>query len=115
MFQQDYTFQSRQLTCNKIRDNYPDRIPIIVTPDPKNKKLLLNKTKFLVPLDLTISIFLSELRHYLQPLTADYSLYLLLEDKSLPRLTDTCSQIYNKHKNNDGFLYMTCCQENVFG
>lgn len=108
---QNMNIETRKATASRIRNTYPDRIPIIITEIGS----ILNRKKFLVPKEYTLTKFMFELRNHIKSLQPDKTIYLLLENKLLPRMTDSIEDIYNKHKNEDGFLYLICCEESTFG
>ena len=108
-----YSLESRQGVSHKMRTAHPDRVPIIVIP--KSPQLQLDTNKFLVPADITLSKFLLELRRHIKALSSHSAIYLGLEDGSLPSVMTQISLLDAKHRNVDGFLYLTICEENTFG
>ena len=100
----------------KIRSKYPDRIPIIVeksigqsgadVPD-------IDKKKFLVPHDLTIGQFVYVIRKRIK-LRPEEAIFIFVRN-ALPPTSSTISMIYDDHRDEDGFLYMTYSGENTFG
>ena len=64
----------------KIREKYPDRVPIICEKDPKSKMKDIDKTKYLVPNDLTVSQFSFIIRKRLE-LDKSSALFLLVAGK----------------------------------
>ena len=55
--QENRDVEQRRQNCEKIRKQFPDKIPIICEKDPKSKIRDIDKTKYLVPNDLTVSQF----------------------------------------------------------
>ena len=49
--------EQRRKECDKIRNQFSEKIPIICEKDPKSKITDIDKTKYLVPADLTVSQF----------------------------------------------------------
>lgn len=94
---------------------YPDRVPIICEKNTVrgNNCPDIDKNKYLVPRDLTLGQFLFVIRKRIQ-LPAQKALFLIIEGH-IPPLSTLINSIYEKHKSNDGFLYITYAQENVFG
>ncbi len=113
--QQDYPFEKRLELSTKLRTKFPDRVPIIINLSPKTKNITLKKRKFLGPKDITLSQFLVQLRKEMTIPSSHLGIYIFTEDSSLPQMTSLLTVIDNKHRNKDGFLYLTCCEENVFG
>jgi GABA(A) receptor-associated protein len=113
-FKERYTFEERRAESTKILSKFPGRIPIIVERAVKSKDIpLIDKNKFLCPGDLTIGQFLFIVRNRIK-LTSEKALFLFIND-SLPPTNTLIKQVYNTFKNEDGFLYMSYCGENVFG
>ena len=52
--------------CQKIKAQFPDKIPIICGKDPNSKLADIDKTKYLVPNDLTASQFSFMIRKRIQ-------------------------------------------------
>jgi GABA(A) receptor-associated protein len=81
----------------------------------KNSKLPdLHKTKFLVPNDITVSQFIYVIRRHIKLESPHQAIFLLINDTS-PMSSEVLQNVYIKHKNEDGFLYITYAFENTFG
>ena len=72
--------EKRKQEAMKIREKYPDRVPVICEKDPKSKMKNIDKTKFLVPNDLTVSQFSYIVRKRLE-LDKSSALFLLVSGK----------------------------------
>ena len=70
----------RKQESQKIREKYPDRVPVICEKDPKSKMKNIDKTKYLVPNDLTVSQFYYIIRKRLE-LDKSSALFLLVSGK----------------------------------
>eukprot|EP00455_Lapot_gusevi_P043664 TRINITY_DN5340_c0_g1_i4.p1 TRINITY_DN5340_c0_g1~~TRINITY_DN5340_c0_g1_i4.p1 ORF type:complete len:103 (-),score=23.29 TRINITY_DN5340_c0_g1_i4:279-587(-) len=102
------------MSSEKIRNKYPDRIPVIVDKAAGSDVPPLDKKKFLVPADLTVSQFLTVIRKRLQ-LTPEKSIFIYCNN-TLPCSSAMMATIYEQYKDrNDGFLYVTYSSENTFG
>ena len=110
-----YPFEKRLAVSQRIKTNYPDRIPIIILHNTKTQKIKLQSQKFVVPNSITMSKFIYELRSKIEGLSASSAIYLILEDGTIPSLASLIQTIYAKNQNADGFLYLTLCEENTFG
>ena len=110
-FRELYDFDRRYNDSRRILLKYPDRIPVIVECG-KNVPSI-DKHKYLVPRDLTAGQFLYVLRKRME-LKPEQALFLFVEN-ILPPTSSTLSEIYNKYKEEDQYLYITLQEENTFG
>uniref|UniRef100_A0A673H693 Microtubule-associated proteins 1A/1B light chain 3C-like n=1 Tax=Sinocyclocheilus rhinocerous TaxID=307959 RepID=A0A673H693_9TELE len=91
-----------------IRSKFPNKLPVIVERYLREKKLpLLDKTKFLVPHELTFGQFLT--------LEASQALYLLISGKNMSYLSASMGEVYSQFRDPDGFLYITYASQDMFG
>ena len=101
-----------------IKTKYPNYIPIIVRTKKgtkKNSDLILNKTKYLVGEEITISQFIYIIRKKIKNLNNSDSIYIFINN-SLPIQTKTLGSIYSEYKNIEtDMLFVTVCKENTFG
>lgn len=112
-FQKKHSFEDRIAESKKIRDKYPDRVPVIVEPAQQSTLNKIDKTKFLVPEDLTVGKFLTVIRKRIQ-LSSEQALFIFV-DNILPCTSQNLGSIYHKHKSKDNFLYLLYTDENTFG
>lgn len=113
-FKKKHSFQSRKEESNKIIAKYEDRIPIIVTKDPKSQIKDINKNKFLAPRDLTLGQFLCVIRKRVE-LEDSEALFVFVNEATLATTSSTIGELYDEFVDEDGFLYMIYCSENAFG
>ena len=113
-FKTKYSFETRLKEGNRMLRNYPDKLPVICERS-KSEKVIENidKNKFLVPVDLTLGQFIYVIRKRLN-LKASQALFLLINGQS-PSHSTLISELYNTHKSNDNYLYITYAAENTFG
>ena len=112
-FKSEFSFEKRLEESTKIKNKHPDRIPIIVTKGKNCRLKEMDKYKFLAPYDLTLGQFLVVIRKRIQ-LDNNEALFVFINN-TLINTSQTLGGIYNDLKDKDGFLYMTYCNENVFG
>jgi GABA(A) receptor-associated protein len=113
-FKERYTLEERRVEANKIFSKFTGRIPIIVERALKAQDIpVIDKNKYLCPGDLTIGQFLYVIRKRIN-LPSEKALFVFIND-TLPPTNTLIKELYHTFKNEDGFLYMTYCGENVFG
>ncbi|KAL9953184.1 hypothetical protein ACROYT_G040558 [Oculina patagonica] len=106
---------SRRDEVAGIRAKFPSKIPVIVERYHKEKDLpLLDKTKFLVPQELTMSQFVTIIRNRMS-LSSTQAFYLIVNNKSLASMSMTMAEVYKEEKDEDGFLYMVYASQEMFG
>ncbi|XP_009985933.1 PREDICTED: gamma-aminobutyric acid receptor-associated protein-like 2, partial [Tauraco erythrolophus] len=97
----------------KIRAKYPDRVPVIVEKVSGSQIVDIDKRKYLVPSDITVAQFMWIIRKRIQ-LPSEKAIFLFV-DKTVPQSSLTMGQLYEKEKDEDGFLYVAYSGENTFG
>lgn len=115
-FQKTHPFEKRREEADRIRRRYPDRIPIICEAKTQ-MDFKLDKTKYLVPKDLTVGQFQYVIRKKLK-CSPESALFLFAVDKEGQYLLPTAQLIstaYENHKQEDGFVYFVATSENTFG
>ena len=112
-FKENHDFEERQSEARRIREKYPNRIPIIVEKAEKCDIDDIDKNKFLVPTDLTVGQFMYVIRKRIK-LSSEKSIFLFAND-SMPPTGSIIGQIYQNNKDEDGFLYFKYAGENTFG
>jgi len=112
-FTRKLTLDERKAECLKIQAKYSDRIPTIITRARMTDFPQLENSKFLIPKDLTIGHFIYVLRTKIH-LSSKEAIYIFCNG-IVPPNTMLVSQIYEKNKSEDGFLYLTITAENTFG
>ena len=115
-FKLTYSFEQRKKESEVIRGKYPDRVPIIVEMADivSNSQLNpLDRQKYLVPTHLTVGQLLYIIRKkiHLQP---EQALFIFINSIMVPTNTDF-SSLYEKYKDEDGYLYISYSAESTFG
>ncbi len=113
IFKKKHTFDSRKQESMRIMLKYKDRIPIVVETSESDKELILDKTKYLVPVDLSLAQFLYVLRLRIK-LKPECALYIFFNNQ-LHTNSETIGSIYKMNKEADGFLYGIVSLEHTFG
>jgi GABA(A) receptor-associated protein len=86
---------------------------VICEKAPKSDIPDIDKKKYLVPNDLTVGQFVYVVRKRIK-LEPEKAIFIFVNN-SLPSTASLMSQIYDEHKDEDGFLYVTYSGENTFG
>jgi GABA(A) receptor-associated protein len=94
----------------KLREKYPDRIPIIFEP---KIDIDLSKTKMLISENCTVAQIITIIRKYVQ-LKKSEAMFLFVNG-IIPPNTESVGSLYQKHKNDDGILEIVLTKENTFG
>uniref|UniRef100_A0A2K1XWA1 Autophagy-related protein n=1 Tax=Populus trichocarpa TaxID=3694 RepID=A0A2K1XWA1_POPTR len=93
-FKMEHPLERRQAEAARIREKYPDRIPVIVERAEKSDVPDIDKKKIKLSPEKAIFIFVKNI---------------------LPPTAAMMSAIYEENKDEDGFLYMSYSGENTFG
>ncbi|CAA3008336.1 autophagy-related 8C [Olea europaea subsp. europaea] len=112
-FKIQHPLEKRQAESTRIREKYPDRIPVVVEKADKSDVPDIDKKKYLVPADLNVGQFVYVVRKRIK-LSAEKAIFIFVEN-ILPPSASLMSKIYEEHKDEDGFLYVTYSGENTFG
>lgn len=113
-FSSRYKFNERVQESARVLSRYPERIPVICEKNAKCTDLNnICKEKYLVYPDLTCGQFMYIIRRSLA-LPAEKAVFIMING-IIPSNTDIMYELYEKHKDSDGFLYITYTSENVFG
>ena len=112
-FREMYTYDERQVEAKKIMGKYPERLPVIVERSSGCQLKHINKNKFLVCKDMTMSQFVFMIRKRIE-LDPSQSLFVLVNNRIASGNVTMC-KVYEDHKDDDGFMYMMYTSENTFG
>jgi GABA(A) receptor-associated protein len=115
-FQSSKTLQERINESTKIKEKYTERIPIICEKSNNRGNNLpqIEKFKYLVPKEFTIAQFMFVIRKRLDINDSQQAIFLFING-TIPATNSIISEIYETHKNEDGFLYINYSGENTFG
>jgi GABA(A) receptor-associated protein len=116
-FKDEHPFEKRKAEAERIRQKYTDRIPVSAVPSVmSNLKVIcekveksdiptIDKKKYLVPSDLTVGQFCYVIRKRIK-LAPEKAIFIFVNEV-LPPTAALMSSIYDEHKDDDGFLYIT--------
>lgn len=113
-FKQRYPFDRRLNESKRLKERYPELIPVIVEKANNNDLPELEKEKYLLQKDLTIGQFMHSIRNKIK-LQPEDAILLFVNNNVTPAISDSFKDIYENHKDKDGFLYFTLSKELTFG
>jgi GABA(A) receptor-associated protein len=97
-----------------ILEKYPDRVPLIIQPSKSDRvSYPIDKSKYITPRDLTMMQLQQIIRKRIR-FPPERALFMFVNNRMFP-ITSLVGNIYDDNKDDDGFLYVTYCQENTFG
>ncbi|KAK9769633.1 putative Autophagy-related protein [Seiridium cardinale] len=103
--------------CYRLSPPLPRHLPhrqhVICEKVEKSDIATIDKKKYLVPADLTVGQFVYVIRKRIK-LSPEKAIFIFV-DEVLPPTAALMSSIYEEHKDEDGFLYITYSGENTFG
>jgi len=112
-FKELHAFDKRRSESNRVRSKYSDRIPVICEIDKHSNLPPLDKTKFLVPSDLTMGQFNYIIRRRIK-LAPEKAMFLFINNTVAPSAA-LMSTVFDQHQDSDGFVYVKIGEESVFG
>ena len=113
-YKQAHSLPSRRAEAARIRQKYPDRVPVIVERYTGSDIENIDKTKYLVPADMTVGQFVYVIRKRLR-LSADKAIFIYVGGNVLPPTGALMNVLYKEYGDEDGFLYATYSGESTFG
>ena len=115
-FKDTHPFPRRLEESKRVLEKYHDRVPVIMEKSQKNEKdgiPLLDKVKFLVPKDVSVTQLMFIIRKRIE-IPPEKAIFCFING-TLPPSSSLVSDLYQTHKNEDGFLYVEYSGENTFG
>lgn len=113
-FRLKHSFDNRLKEATRILEKFPNRIPVIVEiAKSSQKEITLDKCKYLVPKDLTVSSFMTIIRKRIN-ITPDKALFMFFNNQLAPG-SELIGTIYNNNKDECLFLFCSIAMESTFG
>jgi GABA(A) receptor-associated protein len=114
-FKERLSLKERKRQSEIVLTKHPDRIPIIVERDPKSdsKIPLIDRCKYLVPKDFSVAQLLYVVRKRIQ-IKPEQALFFFAGGQ-LVTTSSLLSELHDKNRDPDGFLYITYVGESAFG
>ena len=118
-FQKSYKsstpFNKRVEESTQIMKKYPGRYPFIIERSSSSRGTIpvCSKIKYLIPGDITVGQLLAIIRRNMN-LAPDIAIFIFCNN-TLPSTNTLICELYNIHKEDDGFAYITYTGESTFG
>mmetsp|Transcript_43207 Transcript_43207/g.92443 ORF Transcript_43207/g.92443 Transcript_43207/m.92443 type:complete len:131 (+) Transcript_43207:70-462(+) len=116
-------FDKRVAESRRILGKYPERVPVICERAARSDLPEIDKKKFLVPGSMTCGGYKHIIGKHIEQSRgteelgrdAECTIYVFVKDNKTPKTGSTMADIYEEHKDEDGFLYMTYSAEATLG
>jgi GABA(A) receptor-associated protein len=106
-------FDKRLIESIRLREKYPDRVPVVICKAIGSDIQDINKKKYLVPNYHTIGQLVYLIRKRIH-LNHENAIFVFVNNV-LPPTSEHLFSVYDRCKDDDGFLYITYSGESVFG
>jgi GABA(A) receptor-associated protein len=114
-FKRKHNLEERKAECARMLEKFPDKIPVIADKLANSNLASLDRKKYLLPGDILVSQFFSIMRKRLE-LKEHTGMFVFFGDKQVLAVPSMpMAQLYQEHKDDDGFLYCYYTGENTFG
>lgn len=110
-FKERLSLEERKNQSKNILTKYPTSVPVFIDSSSMHK--LIDKPKFVIPNGFTMGQLMMSIRARMK-MNASTALFVFIDNQLIP-VTTVISSIYESHKDNDGYLYVCCSEENTFG
>jgi len=112
------SFEYRKNACIRIKQKFPNKIPVILIPRPNSEGINLLKRNFIIEPDTYFSKLYTEIRSVMDETSlktySSKGIYLFINGQTIHGMI-TFGELYEKYADKDGFLYVVYTSENTFG
>lgn len=115
-FQDKYSLENRKEQCANLKLKYPNRIPVFICHAKNTNDLLndLEKNKYLIEKDSCFSLLMNSVATNLSA-GSTVNIFFFINDSVIPPPNAQMSDLYEKYRDTDNFLYISYTAENTFG
>ena len=114
-FKREKSFADRKAEYTRVRNKYPDMIPVICERHHTNTTLPQSeRRKYLVPQDITMGQFKYVIRKRIK-MRPDMAMFIFVDASILCPTNTTIGEMYKEHQDEDGFMYLVYSGESTFG
>ena len=113
-FKMLHSLEKRKQEATRIREKYPNKIPIILEKSDSADIIDVDKHKYLIPEDMTIGQFMYLVRKNIK-LDSTRAIFFFINNHVIPKMDDTLGQLYEKYKDKDLYMYITYSSEMTYG
>ena len=110
-FKERLSLEERKKQSANILTKYPTSVPVFI--DSSSMRKMIDKPKFVIPDGFTIGQLMMSIRARMK-MNAATALFVFIDNQLIP-VTTVISSIYESHKDEDGYMYVCCSEENTFG
>jgi GABA(A) receptor-associated protein len=110
-YKERLSLEERKKQSANILTKYPTSVPLFIDSSSMHK--MIDKPKFVIPDGFTIGQLMISIRARMK-MNAATALFIFIDNQLIP-VTTVISAIYESHKDEDGYLYVCCSEENTFG
>ena len=109
-FKATHPFFSRKDLADRVLQRFHDRVPVYLGRHP-TCTIELENYKYLAPIELTLNQMRLKIK-YKKDLAPDRTLFFYSKERLMP-IELSVGNIYDRYKDDDGFLYLIYCDESV--
>ena len=110
-FKERLSLEERKQQSTNILTKYPSSVPVFI--DSSSMQKMIDKPRFVIPHGFTIGQLMISIRSRMKMNSAT-ALFVFIDNQLIP-VTTVISSLYESHKDEDGYMYVCCSEENTFG